>query len=179
MLLTSLINLKQPSAENKSDFDEISKQIDVVRIIHEKLYHTESFDSVKIHEYLDELINSLLKTLSHKKITVHTDIEDIELPADTALTIRLLINGSATNAMKGGCSSEARTVFSVELKQLQQNYHLQVHNTGSPFPDSVDFTNPQTLGLKMIRVLASQLNGTIALQKRPSPLFQLTFPQNN
>src|SRR6056297_967848 len=38
MLLTSLINLKQPAPENKSDFDEISKQINAVRIIHEKLY---------------------------------------------------------------------------------------------------------------------------------------------
>ena len=179
MLLTSLINLKQPAAENKSDFDEISKQIDVVRIIHEKLYRTESFDSVKINEYLDELITSLLKTLSHKKITVHTDIDDIELPADTALTLGLLINEMATNAIKYGFSTEEPPVFAVELKQTDQNCHLQVHNTGAPFPDSVDFSNPQTLGLKMIRVLTSQLNGTIALQKSPYPVFQLTFPHTN
>ena len=82
MLLTSLINLKQPAPENKSDFDEISKQINAIRIIHEKLYNTESFDLVKIDEYLDELISSLLKTLSHKEITFHTDIDDIELPAE-------------------------------------------------------------------------------------------------
>ncbi|MFW5727813.1 MAG: sensor histidine kinase [Spirochaetia bacterium] len=178
MLLTSLINLKQPAPENKSDFDEISKQIDTIRIIHEKLYRTESFESVKINEYLEEIITSLLKTLSHKKVTVHTDIEDIELPPDTALTLGLLINEIATNAIKYGFSTEEPPVFSVELKQLQQNYHLQVHNTGAPFPDSVDFSNPQTLGLKIMRVLASQLNGTIALQKRPFPVFEITFPHN-
>ena len=179
MLLTSLINLKQPEPENKSDFDEISKQINAIRIIHEKLYNTESFDLVKIDEYLDELISSLLKTLSHKEITFHTDIDDIELPADTALTLGLLINEIATNALKYGFSTEEPPVFAVEMKQSSQNYHLQVHNTGAPFPDSVDFSNPQTLGLKMIRILASQLNGTIALQKRPYPVFQITFPHNN
>lgn len=178
-LITSLINLKQPAAQNKSDFDEITKQINAVRIIHEKLYNTESFESVKIDEYLGELIKTLFKTLSHKKVTLHTDIDDIELPADTALTLGLLINEISTNALKYGFSSEESPVFSVELKQTDRNYHLQVHNTGAPFPDSVDFGDPQTLGLKMIRVLASQLNGTIALQKSPYPVFQITFPLTN
>jgi two-component sensor histidine kinase len=177
-LLTSLINLKQPTPETKSDFDEIAKQIDVIRIIHEKLYHTESFESVKIKEYLDDLITSLFASLSSKKITVHTDIEDLDLPADRALTLGLLINEIATNAIKYGFSTEEPPVFSVELKQSVQDYQLRVHNTGSPFPESVDFANPQTLGLKIMRVLASQLNGTIALQKRPDPVFEISFPRN-
>ena len=176
MLLTSLINLKQPAPENKSDFDEISKQIDAIRIIHEKLYHTESFTSVKIKEYLEDLITSLFATLSNKKIMIHSDIEDIDLPSDRALTLGLLINEMATNAIKYGFSTEEPPVFSVELKQSDQAYHLRIQNTGAPFPESIDFTNPQTLGLKIMRVLASQLNGTITLNKQPSPVFEISFP---
>jgi len=176
MLLTSLINLKQPAPENKSDFDEISKQIDAIRIIHEKLYHTESFTSVKIKEYLEDLITSLFATLSNKKIMIHSDIEDIDLPSDRTLTLGLLINEMATNAIKYGFSTEEPPVFSVELKQSDQAYHLRIQNTGAPFPESIDFTNPQTLGLKIMRVLASQLNGTITLNKQPSPVFEISFP---
>jgi two-component sensor histidine kinase len=61
-------------------------------------------------------------------------------------------------------------------KNGSDQYVLTVSNTGSPFPEHIDITAPSTLGLQLVATLVAQLRGSIELQRSPSPVFTIRFP---
>ncbi|MDZ7794852.1 MAG: hypothetical protein U5P10_14525 [Spirochaetia bacterium] len=55
-------------------------------------------------------------------------------------------------------------------------YRFSLSNSGNPFPDDIDIENTETSGLKLISILIKQLEGTLELEKSPSPKFTIKFP---
>ena len=49
-------------------------------------------------------------------------------------------------------------------------------NTGTPFPEDMDFRKTESLGLKLVCILTEQLNGTIELDRSDGTEFTITFP---
>jgi two-component sensor histidine kinase len=105
---------------------------------------------------------------------------DISIRTKAAVPIGLIINETATNAIKHGFTGEEDARFSVtmEADAEERNYVLTISNTGQPLPEDVDIKNPQTLGLQLIQALVSQLQGTLAVERRPNPTFTIRFPKS-
>lgn len=55
------------------------------------------------------------------------------------------------------------------------DYVLTVSNGGPPVPDDIVLDNPDTLGLRLVCALTEQLNGSIELEREPSPRFTIRF----
>jgi two-component sensor histidine kinase len=49
-------------------------------------------------------------------------------------------------------------------------------HSGAPFPEDIGFDHPETLGLRLIKELTDQIDGTVELTRRPSPRFTIRFP---
>jgi two-component sensor histidine kinase len=45
------------------------------------------------------------------------------------------------------------------------------------FPAAVDFTQPITMGLQLVRSLSAQLDGTLELDTKSGTLVRLRFPK--
>jgi len=54
---------------------------------------------------------------------------------------------------------------------------LTVSNTGREFPQSINLENTTSLGLQLVTALTAQLGGTVELQRTPTPVFTIRFPQ--
>ena len=94
------------------------------------------------------------------------------------MSLGLIFNEIATNAIKHGFNEKEEAVFSIQLeKDKEKNLHtLILSNSGNPFPQDIGLDNPRTLGLRLITALTKQLGGTIDLQKKPNPVFTMRFP---
>jgi two-component system, sensor histidine kinase PdtaS len=94
------------------------------------------------------------------------------------MSLGLIVNEMATNAIKHGFNGKKDAVFSVTMKADRENnrYELAFSNTGNPFPKDIDVENPQTLGLSLISALIEQLGGTIELKREPNTVFAIRFP---
>ncbi|MDY7029638.1 MAG: histidine kinase dimerization/phosphoacceptor domain -containing protein, partial [Spirochaetota bacterium] len=177
-MVSSLIRLKDSELGDTADLSDINHQIEAIRLIHEKLYQKDEIARISVREYIKDLIQSVFNSFTVRVIELESRIENISLNSKTALSLGLIINEMATNAIKHGFNEREDPRFTVEMKEDpgSNNYVLTVSNTGNPFPGEIDPENPDTLGLQIISTLVQQLDGTLELKKRPHPVFTITLP---
>jgi PAS domain S-box-containing protein len=178
IMISSLISLKDSSLGEAVDLSDISHQIDAIRIVHEKLYESEHITHVRMQDYVEELLDTIFSSFTDRQVTIENTIGDISILTKTAVSLGLVINELATNAIKHGFIPEKEARFTVDLQEDtgKECYILTVSNIGKPFPEEISLDNPHTLGLRLISVLVDQLDGTIELQRQPYPTFTITFP---
>ncbi len=56
---------------------------------------------------------------------------------------------------------------------------LTVSDDGISFPQDVDFQNPRSLGLQLVKNLVRQLDGDIELHRNGGTTFKITFTESN
>ena len=180
ILISSLVMLKDETLGDSVDLSDISRQIDTISLIHEKMYQAESDENIDIEEYLFDLATTIF-SFSDRKVEIRTEIEAGILPTKQIVTLGLIINELATNSLKHGFETVGNPQFNISLKEdaLQGEYLLTVSNNGKAFPDDIGLDNPSSLGLKLISELAAQLKGSISLQRRPHPSFTVRFPSKS
>ena len=176
LMVSSLINLKD--SETEADLSDIQQQVEAIGLIHEKLYQTGNVTEVCIRDYFDDLLTSIFSSFSRRPVKVEANIDEISIPTKSAMSLGLIINEIATNAIKHGFNEKEEAVFLIKMKKDKENnkYELTLSNTGKPFPKEIDIENTDTLGLRLISALVGQIDGTLELQKRPYPVFTIRFP---
>ncbi|MEL7669648.1 PAS domain S-box protein [Methanobacterium sp.] len=65
----------------------------------------------------------------------------------------------------------------IELNQLKNNLVLVVSDNGVGLPENIDFTNTESLGLRLVNNLVRQVDGTIELDKSEGTKFKITFKE--
>jgi two-component sensor histidine kinase len=65
----------------------------------------------------------------------------------------------------------------IELHQLKNNLVLVVSDNGVGLPENIDFTNTESLGLRLVNNLVKQIDGTIELDKTEGTKFTITFKE--
>jgi len=177
IMINSLINLKEGSAGGTIDLSDITHQIDAIRIIHEKLYKSDSITHINFKDYVEELLSTIFSFYQFS-VTIETNIAIETLTTRTSIPLGLIINEIATNTIKYGFKPQQSAHFSISMVQdsESQEYVLTISNNGYPFPEDIDLNNPNTLGLRLITLLVTQIDGTMDLQKSPNPVFTIRFP---
>ena len=176
-MISSLIYLKDSALGSLVDLSDLAHQIDAIRIIHEKLNQENIISEINIRSYFQELLRTIFHSFTLQPVDIRIEVPDIKLFTRTAIPLGLILNEIATNAIKHGFNAGTEAVFTVNLeKTAAERFTLTLSNSGNSFPDDIDLDNPQTLGLRLISALVSQLCGEIRLRKSPHPVFLITFP---
>jgi len=105
------------------------------------------------------------------------DVEAVSLDIDLAVPCGLIVNELVSNALKyafpGGRTGEVR----VGLARDGRNYVLTVSDDGPGLPPGVDFRDTPSLGLQLVNLLVSQLEGTIELDRSKGTMFKIKFAE--
>ena len=178
-MITSLISLKSAGPGSGADLSDLRRQIDAIRIVHERLYQTEDITEIDVREYIGELLSGIFSSFSTRPVTVENSMDAVILPTKTAIPLGLISNEIATNALKHGFPGiEETPVFRVRMKQNRQEGEcvLVLNNNGAPIPESMNLQEPGTLGLRLVCTLVDQLQGGIDIKRAPHPEFTIRFP---
>ena len=178
-LVASLISLKAGSLPEEVDLSDLKHQVDAIQTVHGYLSGTDGYTHISIKEYIQDILSSMFSTYAALRVETESRIEDIELATKDALSLGLITNEIATNAIKHGFLRDGKNTFSISLTGDTQadEYVFILSNSGKPFPEDIDIDNSNTMGMGLISGLVSQLGGTIELQKRPNPVFTIRFPR--
>ena len=179
-MVSSLISLKDGSLGEAADLSDIQQHIEAVRSVYEMLHSTDRVTHIEFRDYVDQLLRKGFATGRTGGLSIEVKVPDVTLPAQTAMRLGIIINELATNAVKHGFTGEEPRRFTVELSmdEAASLWVLQVSNTGSPFPSDIDPDTTDSLGLRLVSALVSQLDGTLDLQREPHPVFTIRFPNN-
>jgi PAS domain S-box-containing protein len=176
-MITSLVNLKDESLDDTVDLSDIAHQIDTIRVVHETLYKSSRISYIDIRKFLRELLESAF-SFRNAPVRIDDTVTVPELPTRTAISLGLITNEVATNAMKYSFvpGKPAVFTFAVDHDGDRNLYTVTLAHSGGPIPDHIGFDHPETLGLRLIRELTDQIDGTVELTRRPSPQFTIRFP---
>ena len=104
------------------------------------------------------------------------NIGNILFDIDTAIPIGLILNELVTNSFKYAFNSVENGELTIDLKkESEKEYVLIVADNGPGLPPDLDITKATSLGLKLARRLAKQLQGTFSYSFENGSVFQVTF----
>ena len=150
-------------------FQTSRQRIGAMALIHDRLYHSDNFAEVEMGGYFSSLAASL-RGLHGRSVSVQTHVRSTPLVLSTATPCGLIANELVTNAMKhafvGPLDGEAK--IRIEFVQEGEHHVLRVADNGqgyetdrsaSPLPHE-----DSSLGMRIVEVLVSQINGTMTVK---------------
>jgi len=166
--LTTIISLLKPkSTEQDIDVLEALKdsehRIFAMSLIHEKLFRSENLSQVNIKEYIVELIANLNRSFSNgNHITIKLNIDPVFLDQGQAVPLGIIINEAVTNSFKYGFPFKRHGKISISFVQGSDKlFDLTIADNGVGLPRAFQVQSIQTLGFKLIKGLALQLEGNL------------------
>lgn len=162
---------------------ELKIRVKSMALIHEHLYHSESFACIDFQDYLEALIAYLYASHEHCcAIRVSVTATGVKMGLHSAVPCGLLITEAVTNAFKyafpaglphsgaGACEITVSAAWDGAM------YTLAIADNGVGLPVDVDWMSTQTLGLRLVKMLAQlQLQGQIELDRSSGTAFRLQF----
>ncbi|RYG15743.1 MAG: sensor histidine kinase, partial [Chitinophagaceae bacterium] len=136
-------------------------------LIHQKLYQTESLSCINIKQYTRDLIDYLENNLGNaKSIRYHLKIDDINFDVSQALPLGLIMNEVITNAIKYAFpADQQRKKINISLLGgTDADFVLQIGDNGNGMPNTFDFNEDNSLGMKLIKGLSRQLDGNLEIK---------------
>ena len=181
-IISSLLSLQSQYIKDDRHVEilkDSQNRVKSMALIHEKLYLSENLANIDFKEYIESLVRELVRSykVDPGRITVNVDAENISLGVDTAIPCGLIINELVTNALKHAFP-DGKGVITVALHTNNGAIELRVSDNGVGMPEDIDFRTTETLGLRLVSILAEdQLDGDITLTRDTGTEFCITFKE--
>lgn len=190
-VISSLLYLQTQHTNNdetKTLLTESQTRVRSMALIHEKLYSGTNLAKIKLLEYIRNLTDDLSHTYRTTTENMKTTIsgQEQELDIEAAIPCGLIINELFTNCLKYAFPEEASEQWQgrsrpipevrISLEQKEDALELCVRDNGVGMKTTFDLEKAETLGLKMVSILAIQLGGEVSIKANVGTETTLTFP---
>ncbi|WP_460547626.1 histidine kinase dimerization/phosphoacceptor domain -containing protein [Hymenobacter daeguensis] len=175
LLATQSRHLHDPQAQ--AAIRESENRVQVMAILHQKLYQADSIARVNMAEYGREIVTYLLQSFDHfHAVQTKLDLAAVELDATLATPLGLIINEAVTNALKYAFPSPRRGTITVSLIcRAPQQYQLTIADDGVGLPPGFDLKRSRSLGMVIMKGLSRQLDGELAVSTAAGVHLTLQF----
>jgi two-component sensor histidine kinase len=156
-VIISLLRIQSSELKSKEtiqSFDDAINRILTMSLIHQKMYQKESLVNINISDYLNTLIEDLIKTNSTKvkvDYKIKSSIESIG--AKSIVPLGLIINELVSNSIKHAFE-EAGTI-SIEIESIENSKLRLNYSDNGTWKENKD----SSFGLQLIEVFTDQLEG--------------------
>ncbi|MDX2243973.1 MAG: PAS domain S-box protein [Leptolyngbyaceae cyanobacterium bins.302] len=185
-VISSLLRMqsRQVDTNARQLFQETQNRVQSIAIIHEHLYQSADLSHINFGEYVQILVNQLFRSygVNPEKVKTKLEIQPLNLGLNHAIACGLIINELVSNSLKYAFCSEKSGEINICLilnqstSPAQNQGILMVGDNGSGIPAELNWQNSRSLGLRIVRTLVEQINGTISLDRGSGTAFYVTFP---
>lgn len=182
-VIISLMNLcVQNRSECKCEevLPDVARRIEAMAIIHDQFYSSDDVARIDLAPYLRQLIEEIRVRYAGMVgvPSIVCDCSGAQLSLDTAIPAGLLVSELLENAVKYAYRGNPEPgVIRLEQSVLNESeVRIVVRDEGAGYPEGVDFNNPTTMGLELIKILTEQLRGTVEFKNAPGAFIALRFP---
>jgi two-component sensor histidine kinase len=139
-------------------------RIHAMSLIHQKLYQSDDIKTVEMAIYLPEFVGYLKDSLgTGNRIHFELDIEPLKLGVAYAVPLSLIINEGVTNSIKYAFPDNRRGMISVHMHKFGSAIQLVIADNGIGMNTEQINSPPNSLGLKLLKGLTEDIQGSIAL----------------
>jgi len=167
--IISLIHLQMDTsadAPTQAHLGDLEARIQSFSLLHETLYRKNVFDTIDIAEYLGIVAEQLLESASVSGVDCRIDLKPVVMPVKKALYLGLALVELLTNAMKYGKATDGSTRIDIDLVPAETGtWVLSVRDYGCGIPATAAAGGNDSLGLKLVRMMADELSGSVEFRK--------------
>lgn len=180
-VISSLMFLQSNSVKDKNMagiFKDCESRIRSMALVHERLYQSKSMAEIDFADYVKSLAGYLVQSYggAYESISLKINIDNIFLNVNAAIPCGLIISELVSNALKHAYPDGKKGEIVISFTRDEAGTYIQtVRDNGVGLPENLDFQNTDTLGLKLVNILAKQLNGSLTYSCKEGACFVLTF----
>ncbi|MBD0309938.1 MAG: PAS domain-containing protein, partial [Microcoleus sp. T1-bin1] len=184
-VISSLLQLQAQYIEDEPTlafFEESQTRIHSMALIHEQLYQSEHLDRIDLPSYVQNLVANLYQSFGCRNTAIqfNLNLDPIYLNIETAIPCGLIINELVSNSLKYAFTQSLVGEINIDFHKINsQEFQLIIQDNGSGFPPGFDVENAETLGLRLVRMLAYQLEATIAIDSQCGTCYNIIFQELN
>jgi two-component system CheB/CheR fusion protein len=180
-VISSLLNMKaesSESAETKLALEESQRRVQSIALIHEHLYGGKHLDRINFAEYVKQLVQTLDSAIGESgRIAIRMDFDPIDLSVSQAVPAALILNELLSNAFKHAFPKGRQGEIHVTFRESEPGHlELAVEDNGVGSPEMLVERKTESLGLQIVRILTSQLGGTLQQDTGSGTRTVLRFP---
>lgn len=183
-IVASLVGLQRRrmrDEELKGFLMDMEGRIRSIAMVHETLYQARDLAGINFSEYLNSLTSTIFRfyDMPHSSVGLKLDVPPgLSFDVSTMVPCGLILNELVTNALKYAFPGGKRGELSISLGPGDDDrYTLAVRDNGVGLPEGFDVRNAESLGLRLVGLLAEQLEGDLDVV-RPGETgteFRVTF----
>lgn len=180
-IISSLLRMQSRRPLDESTlilFQESQNRVQSMALIHEQLYQSPDLSQIDFGDYIRSLTDNLFRCygVSQKAISLNIETNGLKLSLDTAIPCGLIINELVSNSLKYAFPKNQCGKISISLeKNVDNTVTLRVSDSGIGIPESIDWQNTNSLGLRIVHNLTRQLKGKINLACDYGTTFYINF----
>lgn len=180
-VISSLLYLQAKGVQDKQVLETLKEsrnRVYSMAIIHETLYRSKDLARVDFAEYTRKLAKHLQHSYDgdSQNINLNTNIAPISLNVDAAISCGLIINELVSNSLKYAFPAGQPGKICITLDRVDDDrLLLAVADNGIGLPSDMDFHQAKSLGLRLVNLLAQQLEGILTLDQSRGTTFELVF----
>jgi|GEM_PF-1994456 len=183
-IIISLLNLQSRMIQNRDQavdaFNETRNRIFSMSLVHEKLYKSDNFSQIDMKDYIKTITYHYLQAADMgQRVDISFDLDQIFMEISDAIPCGLIINELITNAFKHAFPEGKKGKISISFKESadKRDYSIIISDNGVGIDPNIDLNNPQSLGLKIIKLLTDQLTGTLNFHSNNGTIVTIQFPK--
>jgi two-component sensor histidine kinase len=178
-IVSAMLRLQANTVEDddlRAHLMEASSRVSAIGRAYERLSYDPDVENINLGPYLKQVCTD---AVGGSACTLDFDaVEGIQLDADRAISLALLVNELVTNAIKHGLAGRSDGHIWVCLARNDENtVSISVRDNGVGLPADFDLDKSSGLGMRIVAGLAKQLQAKIS--QRPDAHgteFVLTLP---
>lgn len=160
----------------KEALTETKDRLASIGLLHEAIYKDGHGDRVNLRDYLARVVGTLATTydVRHKGIDIAISVPaETTVDIDRAIPLALIVNEAMTNALKYAFR-DGGGKLSLAVTERDGEPCLEVRDDGPGLPE--DAGESGSLGMRMIRALASQLGGPVTFENDGGAVIRIPLP---
>lgn len=182
-VVSSLLNLQSRAVHDPqvlSALRDSQGRVRTMGLIHERLYQSQDLSKVDFAEYMRSLVIYLFNSYGMEPVRVSLVVDvpaGLTMGVDVAIPCGLIVNELVSNAFKHAFPGGRTGTLRVELAPTGDgNMRLLIADDGIGLPEGFDLHSTQSLGLKLVASLTSELGGHLEAASTGGAVFSITFP---
>jgi two-component system, sensor histidine kinase PdtaS len=178
-IISSLLNLysnKFAGEDVQRSFTDCLNQVRAMGLVHELLYRSPNVARIDFDEYLRVLASRFVIYFGRgRQVRLNIRSAQLHFDLDTTIPLALIVTEAITNAFKHAFPGDRSGTIDVEVTQMAGVTTLRVSDDGVGLPPDWEQLQTRSLGLKLLGVLAEQINATLTYRTERGTTVELVI----
>jgi two-component sensor histidine kinase/TPR repeat protein len=156
---------------------ESQHRVQVMSLIHRKLYQSDNLSAINMAHYIHDLVNYLRDSYDiRQSIHFNLQVDPVELDLTYCVPLGLMLNEAITNSIKYAFPGDRNGAIKISFTRiLDDQLLLTIKDNGVGFPPNFDINHSGSLGMKLMKGLSEDIDGEFSINGHNGTEIMLTF----